>query len=899
METQTPETKKLKDVLTDPDLCNIFREFLETCLCAENLFFYLEVAKYKDEFGQYFKERDESLKPSFDGVITDFQVDHVIKESQKKLLRRINDIYDIYFRKNSPYQINLPGRIVTEIRQFVESLETEVTKATEEKVDIKQILSGEATMKSSTPQSVQDQQQRALKALQEIESKSFTLFDKAQHVVFSLMRDDSLQNFLKSDVYNNYLNSLNNPKPGSFIEKKKIKKESSKEKDSSSQLSTSPPSSSSFSPSSSSQGSYGIHNVNAKAKKFFGNTFAVLRKTLEKEHNHPEETPIMSTFMPDEFAEFSHGAKPVVLTDKEIDEMKAMIHKAISRIIAYKPEAAPTNNNNSAIPQDHPARLTDDESDQIHFFFKTADARNEFAVVLSQQRSNACLSDDSFETLWRLLKVALIQADISNEYTTAKLLMHMSATYYRENADSTKEYIQNKLKNIEIWKKPRFWEFAFYDSVSVERNKMKPKKDWKDMTQEEQEEFHLREKSIFFGQMGSFAMLMLSFGVPVEDVRAFLTKQCIVNGLSDDQRNALLVNLNSLASSVIYQDLVSNAAKQGLKAAQPTPSEMLKQEHENLKKKRHQLEKKIEAINTQLSLRAQMKDWLATKSQIEEQKINQQFNELRELLDKKQEEILQDMRAKMAESTQSLEQQTQELMIAEDTSKQAMESLDKVSAEIDSLLPQSQSENLDVLAMGEAMVKSQRLEKILVAHLNFSEELTKPSQLLTQDFNFHLNITPQKNALNALGTKSKLSIVRWRVNNWSDLANVNREPSCKIRLHGFNWRLIMHPNGLPESPEYLALYLEFVDAVNAVGFTLRVKFIMRLINQQDSTITYNQGVITFEFGAENPRSGYPKFIKLSDLAEKNWVLNDSMLFEVEIFDVEVLDPNLVQGAKVV
>eukprot|EP00027_Filamoeba_sp_ATCC50430_P016814 CAMPEP_0168571646 /NCGR_PEP_ID=MMETSP0413-20121227/17465_1 /TAXON_ID=136452 /ORGANISM="Filamoeba nolandi, Strain NC-AS-23-1" /LENGTH=153 /DNA_ID=CAMNT_0008604549 /DNA_START=14 /DNA_END=471 /DNA_ORIENTATION=+ len=153
------------------------------------------------------------------------------------------------------------------------------------------------------------------------------------------------------------------------------------------------------------------------------------------------------------------------------------------------------------------------------------------------------------------------------------------------------------------------------------------------MTQEEQEEFHLREKSIFFGQMGSFAMLMLSFGVPVEDVR-----------LSDDQRNALLVNLNSLASSVIYQDLVSNAAKQGLKAAQPTPSEMLKQEHENLKKKRHQLEKKIEAINTQLSLRAQMKDWLATKSQIEEQKINQQFNELRELLDKKQEEILQDMR---------------------------------------------------------------------------------------------------------------------------------------------------------------------------------------------------------------------------------------------------------------
>ena len=37
---------------------------------------------------------------------------------------------------------------------------------------------------------------------------------------------------------------------------------------------------------------------------------------------------------------------------------------------------------------------------------------------------------------------------------------------------------------------------------------MKPKKDWKDMSQEEQEEFHLREKSIFFGQMGSFGKFM-------------------------------------------------------------------------------------------------------------------------------------------------------------------------------------------------------------------------------------------------------------------------------------------------------------------------------------------------------------------------------------------------------
>lgn len=244
------------------------------------------------------------------------------------------------------------------------------------------------------------------------------------------MRDDSLGNFLKSDIYTNYLNTINDPKARlSIIDKKKSKKDT-----------VSPPSSSA----SMINQSYGIHNVNAKAKKFFGNTFAILRKSLEKQETHTGEAALMSTFMPDEFSDFSHGTKPIVLTENELDNMKALIHKTVTRIIAYKPDGV-TNDNSSIIAQDHPARLTDDESDQFHYFLKTTDARNEFAIVLSQQRTNvssffyarygltaqACLCDESFETLWRLLKIALIQADIANEYTTAKLLMHMSATYYR------------------------------------------------------------------------------------------------------------------------------------------------------------------------------------------------------------------------------------------------------------------------------------------------------------------------------------------------------------------------------------------------------------------------------------------------------------------------------------
>jgi hypothetical protein len=48
-------------------------------------------------------------------------------------------------------------------------------------------------------------------------------------------------------------------------------------------------------------------------------------------------------------------------------------------------------------------------------------------------------------------------------------------------------------------------------------------------------------RSIFFGQLGSFALHMLSLGVDPEDTQAFISKQCVVNGLTEDQCEMLLV----------------------------------------------------------------------------------------------------------------------------------------------------------------------------------------------------------------------------------------------------------------------------------------------------------------------------------------------------------------------
>ncbi len=110
------------------------------------------------------------------------------------------------------------------------------------------------------------------------------------------------------------------------------------------------------------------------------------------------------------------------------------------------------------------------------------------------------------------------------------------------------------------------------DAVAVEREKDLSSRS--EMTPEEQDEYTSREQrylyaiyirisypgfiwwandilphillqhSIFFGQLGSFALHMLSLDVSMGEVKTFITKQCLVNGLTDEQCDALLVTNN-------------------------------------------------------------------------------------------------------------------------------------------------------------------------------------------------------------------------------------------------------------------------------------------------------------------------------------------------------------------
>ena len=64
-------------------------------------------------------------------------------------------------------------------------------------------------------------------------------------------------------------------------------------------------------------------------------------------------------------------------------------------------------------------------------------------------------------------------------------------------------------------------------------------------------EFKHVYSNICFGQMGSYALNMVNFGVSMKMTRGFITRMCDVNGIDVGQREMLLENANELHKTAI------------------------------------------------------------------------------------------------------------------------------------------------------------------------------------------------------------------------------------------------------------------------------------------------------------------------------------------------------------
>jgi len=81
----------LHNILAEPDLVLIFRDFLKESLSSENLAFIIEVENFKDLWSN--------------------------GASPQHITIRANEIYNKYFKTSSDYELNVPGPLLEELRE--------------------------------------------------------------------------------------------------------------------------------------------------------------------------------------------------------------------------------------------------------------------------------------------------------------------------------------------------------------------------------------------------------------------------------------------------------------------------------------------------------------------------------------------------------------------------------------------------------------------------------------------------------------------------------------------------------------------------------------------------------------------------------------------------------------
>ncbi len=151
--------------------------------------------------------------------------------------------------------------------------------------------------------------------------------------------------------------------------------------------------------------------------------------------------------------------------------------------------------------------------------------------------------------------------------------------------------------------------------------------------------------------------------------------------------------------------------------------------------------------------------------------------------------------------------------------------------------------------------------------------------------------------------------MRWIVAKFDTLLKVEREVSQNFKLYGFQWRLILCPNGQKESPKHISVYVEFMDAQNAVNWELEVEFNFKIYNQKNENQIYQLGqwennycslkkILSANkknlFGQTSPRGGYPEFMLITEFRDVDfgWIVDNKTMIEMEICGVEVVkDPS--------
>jgi|EP00945_MAST-04E_sp_MAST-4E-sp1_P008441 tetratricopeptide (TPR) repeat protein len=192
--------------------------------------------------------------------------------------------------------------------------------------------------------------------------------------------------------------------------------------------------------------------------------------------------------------------------------------------------------------------------------------RQNLIRLMNLQRSKLQAIGEGFDDLVEVMNHFLDKCVEQNDVKGAKMMMIMSETFFRfvnspgnerdaadpkdgneEIREETREYLQESIKSHRIWHNQHFWEEAFFLSVREEVVKHKWQLEEKQVSHES--DFMRFYKNIIFGQLGSYALNMLNFGVELQATLKFIHKLCRVNKIEPEKNNMLIENAKMLSKS--------------------------------------------------------------------------------------------------------------------------------------------------------------------------------------------------------------------------------------------------------------------------------------------------------------------------------------------------------------
>jgi tetratricopeptide (TPR) repeat protein len=196
--------------------------------------------------------------------------------------------------------------------------------------------------------------------------------------------------------------------------------------------------------------------------------------------------------------------------------------------------------------------------DEINRLLEKERNRKLVIRLMNIQRSKRQDVGPGFNLVVDIMNVFLDKCVQQNDVKGGKMMMIMSETFFRfrkhtagkskggekieksNTREMGREYLQESIKNHRIWENPHFWEEAFF--LSVREEVVKHLKQVHDGSVNKESNFAEFYKNILFGQLGSYALNMLNFGVTLEVTLSFIRKLCVVNRIGDDKRMMLIEN---------------------------------------------------------------------------------------------------------------------------------------------------------------------------------------------------------------------------------------------------------------------------------------------------------------------------------------------------------------------